>query len=35
MNDGSLKTLVYPFGPAFLMGPGEDARVLFLNGSSL
>lgn len=31
MNDGSLKTLFYPFEAGVLDGPGEDARVLFLN----
>ncbi|MBI1620940.1 class I SAM-dependent methyltransferase [Aquamicrobium zhengzhouense] len=33
MNDGSLKTLFYPFESGMLDGPGEDARVLFLNAA--
>ena len=35
MNDGSLKTLFYPFEAGLLAGPGEAATVLFLNAAPL
>lgn len=34
MNDGSLKTLFHPFEAGMLDGPGEGARVLFLNAAA-